>query len=194
MKKLTGIRAAILLLAFVFAAVFTGQAASDDAKALFDRYQAVYKNYREAVDSRADAQTIKDLAAELQDACQAYYNSIGMTASFKSDDSTDPVLDGSTRSKSETENSRGGVATPRKVKSAEQKKYDALILALSAADRSNRLDSLQKQLEAFIAGCRDENLLKEATFQLADLVLERTSSLTMAQDVLLKYAKNTRNA
>ncbi len=189
MNRKTGIRLSILLALF-FAGVFACSGAQDDAKALYDRYQSVYKNYREAVDSRADQQTIKSLASDLQEACRNYYNSIGVSATFKSDEATEPVLDRSGSSdKSEPE-----VVTGKKGKSALQKKFDAIVLALSAADRSNRLDSIQKQLESFIAVCDDEKLLKEATFQLAELVLERTGSLSKAQDVLLNYARKTRDA
>ncbi len=192
-KKRTGIKAALMLLAFTFTFIFACQA--QDAKSLYDRYQAVYSSYREAVSSQADQQTITALAAELQSACKEYYNSIGVTASFSPDDPAEPVLNSTRAEPSETSAGSGNTGARLKpVRSELQKKYDAIILGLSAPDRASNLDSLQKQLEAFIAGCKDQHLLKEATFQLADLVLERTGSLLRAQNILLSYAKSTRDA
>ncbi|MDD3147923.1 MAG: phosphatidylserine/phosphatidylglycerophosphate/cardiolipin synthase family protein, partial [Candidatus Riflebacteria bacterium] len=87
-----------------------------------------------------------------------------------------------------------GVSRIRPAKSALQKQYDSIVLALSSADRGTKLAGIQKQLEDFIAGCTEQNLLKEATFQLADLVLEQTGSLSKAQTILLDYARATANA
>ncbi len=192
-EKRSGIRVTVLLLAFCFISVFACNA--EDVKSLYDRYQAVYKNYRQAVDEQADQQTVQSLASELQAACQAYYNSIGVTASFKPEDPVEPVLTSNNTGRSaSTDGSDTSISRTRPVKSELQKKYDSIILALSSADRNAKLESIQKQLEDFIAGCTDQNLLKEATFLLADLVLERTGSLSQAQTVLLNYAKSTRNA
>ena len=55
--KLTraGFKTAFLLLVLTFILNLAAFAAQSDAKALFDRYQAVYKSYREAVENQADA-------------------------------------------------------------------------------------------------------------------------------------------
>ena len=56
--KLTraGFKSAFLLLVLTFVLNLAAFAAQSDAKALFDRYQAVYKNYREAVEAQANAE------------------------------------------------------------------------------------------------------------------------------------------
>lgn len=195
--KLTraGFKTAFLLLVLTFILNLAAFAAQSDAKALFDRYQAVYKSYREAVENQADAAEVSQLAAELQAACKEYYNSIGVTASFSSDDQAEPVLSSGseTRGSDSSTTTRTGSRVASQ-KSELQKKYESIVLALAAPDRSAKLVDIQKQLEDFIAGCTDQRLLKEATFQLADLVLERTSSLAKAQEVLLGYAKSTKDA
>ncbi|HQB84793.1 MAG TPA: hypothetical protein PLR50_14950, partial [Candidatus Rifleibacterium sp.] len=107
--KLTraGFKTAFLLLVLTFILNLAAFAAQSDAKALFDRYQAVYKSYREAVENQADAAEVSQLAAELQAACKEYYNSIGVTASFSSDDQAEPVLSSDT----ETRGSDSSTAT-----------------------------------------------------------------------------------
>lgn len=178
-----GFYSLLMVLAFSLLSVFACTA--DDAKALYDRYQAVYKSYREAVDRQADARTIQDLAAELQNACRDYYRSVGVEASFSSENTAEPTLSSlEPDEKSEVDSSTG-------VRKSElQKKYDAIILALSNPDRSARLESIQKQLEEFIAGCREPKLAKEANFLLAEVIYERTGSLSQAQNVLLAFARS----
>ena len=193
-EKRNVFKAAVLLLVFTFIGALHVEA--QDAKALFDRYQAVYKSYREAVDSQADQQTVRQLAAELQSACKDYYNSIGVTASFNSDDAAEPVLTNVRNGDTNTTvapGARRSTTRVRPVKSELQKKFDEIVLALSAPDRSSKFAEIKKQLEDFIAGCSDQALLKEATFQLADLVFDHTGSLAQSQNILLNYARTTRD-
>ncbi len=190
-EKTNRFKALAFLLVFAFAGILS--VAAQDAKALFDRYQAVYKSYREAVDNRADQQTIRQLAADLQVACKDYYNSIGVTASFNSEESAEPVL---TDVRGDTDTSkpdRVRVARVRPVKSEHQKKFDAIILALSTPDRNSKFAAIKKQLEDFIASCPDQALVEEATFKLADFVFDCTGSFAQAQTILLNHARTTRN-
>jgi len=190
-EKTNRFKALAFLLVFAFAGILS--VAAQDAKALFDRYQAVYKSYREAVDNRADQQTIRQLAADLQVACKDYYNSIGVTASFNSEESAEPVL---TDVRGDTDTSkpdRVRVARVRPVKSEHQKKFDAIILALSTPDRNSKFAAIKKQLEEFIASCPDQALVEEATFKLADFVFDCTGSFAQAQTILLNHARTTRN-
>lgn len=190
-EKTNRFKALAFLLVFAFAGILS--VAAQDAKALFDRYQAVYKSYREAVDNRADQQTIRQLAADLQVACKDYYDSIGVTASFNSEESAEPVL---TDVRGDTDTSkpdRVRVARVRPVKSEHQKKFDAIILALSTPDRNSKFAAIKKQLEEFIASCPDQALVEEATFKLADFVFDCTGSFAQSQTILLNHARTTRN-
>ncbi|NCB38979.1 MAG: phosphatidylserine/phosphatidylglycerophosphate/cardiolipin synthase family protein [Erysipelotrichia bacterium] len=180
------LRLPVLLLIFIACSLLPCLA--DDAKVMFDRYQSIYKTYREAVEAQADQQTIKALSAELQSACKDYYGAIGIDATFDSEKSSEPVL---TKLSSEDADANALVGAVHSGKSALQLKYDAIVLKLSSADRAGSLDQIQKSLEAFIAECTNAELQKEAFFQLADVVYEKTASLSEAQNVLLKYARIT---
>lgn len=191
MKKFLGNRAYLVLLVAFFSLLMSF-ARADDAKSLFDLYQARYKAYREAIESSSDPQTLVRLADELQTACQDYYRAIGVETSF---DAANPQAP--TRSE-QTQNSDVAPAVSAgnvyKSANAMQKRFATIIAALYAPDRGANLDELQKQLETFIAECSDLELKKEASFQLAELVYERTGSLSKAQEILLGFARTVPDA
>ncbi|HAE37421.1 MAG TPA: hypothetical protein DCG57_02145, partial [Candidatus Riflebacteria bacterium] len=161
--------------------------AAEDSKSAFDRYQSLYKTYQEAVMNQADKHSLERMAGELQAASRDYYRSIGVNVTFDAENPTEPVISQNERQDDQT-------VTTRVQKSALQKQYDQILSLLGSPDRVNKLADIQKQLEDFLKTCTDEVLQKEAVFQLAEVVYERTASLSQAQNVLLSYAKATRNA
>lgn len=191
MKKNSNNRLYLAMLIAVFSLLVSFVQAAD-SQDLFDLYQAKYKSYREAIENRSDQQTITRLAEELQAACRDYYRTIGVETTFDAANPAEPVLNNSTSRTAlidedqESSSLRSG--------SSMQRKFAEILAALSSPDRAARIDEIQKQLEDFIAVCNDPELKKEASFQLAEIVFERTGSLAKAQEVLLSFARATPDA
>lgn len=162
---------------------------AEDSKGAFDRYQSLYKSYQEAVMNQADARTLEQKAGDLQAASRAYYRSIGVNVTFDNENPTKPVVIKTDNDYAPAENTRSSVN-----KSALQQQYDEILVALGSASRASRYAEIQKRLEDFLKTCTDANLQKDAAFQLAEVVYERTTSLSQAQKILLNYAKSTQNA
>jgi len=163
---------------------------AEDSKAAFDRYQSLYKSYREAVMNQTDRQTLETMAAELQAASKNYYSSIGVKVTFDAENPTKPIV---TQQASQDNQTAPSTASAGQ-KSELQKQYDQILVALGSPDRASRYAAIQKQLEDFLKTCTDAELQKEAVFQLAEVVYERTASLSESQNILLSYAKSTNNA
>ena len=185
-------RTRFMALAIVFFILSFGclNLSAEDAKAVFDRYQSLYKSYREAVMNQADRQTLEAMAAELQGASRDYYRSIGINVTFDAENPTEPIVTTQTSQDDQT----SVRATSAGQKSALQKHYEQILAALSSPDRVSKYETIQRQLEDFLKTCTNADLQKEAVFQLSEVVYERTASLAKAQDVLLNYAKVTNNA
>lgn len=171
-----------LIFILVFAsAVFAGE----DVKTLFDRYQALYSRYREAISAQADPQAISSILVELQAASKAYYKSIGKLAYYSDPDSAVPsVID----IKSADATGQTGQ------KSTLQRQYDGIVAEMSLPSSDLNYDKIRAMLEDFITNCTDEKLKKEAYLNLADVVYQQTKSLSQTQTVLLNYARTVQNS
>lgn len=171
-----------LIFILVFAsAVFAGE----DVKTLFDRYQALYSRYREAISAQADPQAVSSILVELQAASKAYYKSIGKLAYYSDPDSAVPsVID----IKSADATGQTGQ------KSTLQRQYDGIVAEMSLPSSDLNYDKIRAMLEDFITNCTDEKLKKEAYLNLADVVYQQTKSLSQTQTVLLNYARTVQNS
>lgn len=78
----------LIFILFFASAVFAGE----DVKTLFDRYQALYSRYREAISAQADPQAVSSILVELQAASKAYYKLIGKLAYYSDPDSAVPSV------------------------------------------------------------------------------------------------------
>ncbi len=175
--------ALVLIIAFGCCGVW-----AEDSKAAFDRYQSLYKSYQEAVMRQADSRTLEQMAAELQAATRDYYRSIGVNVTCDAKNPGEPVIQSG---QTDILPDSGGT---RVVKSALQKQYEEILAGLGSPNRSGRYAEIQQQIENFLKTCNDAELQKEAIFQLAEVVYERTKSMAKAQEVLLGYAKTTNNS
>lgn len=170
----------LIFILFFASAVFAGE----DVKTLFDRYQALYSRYREAISAQADPQAVSSILVELQAASKAYYKSIGKLAYYSDPDSAVPsVID----IKSADATGQTGQ------KSTLQRQYDGIVAEMSLPSSELNYDKIRAMLEDFITNCTDEKLKKEAYLNLADVVYQQTKSLSQTQTVLLNYARTVQN-
>jgi cardiolipin synthase A/B len=171
----------LIFILFFASAVFAGE----DVKTLFDRYQALYSRYREAISAQADPQAVSSILVELQAASKAYYKSIGKLAYYSDPDSAVPsVID----IKSADATGQTGQ------KSTLQRQYDGIVAEMSLPSSDLNYDKIRAMLEDFITNCTDEKLKKEAYLNLADVVYQQTKSLSQTQTVLLNYARTVQNS
>lgn len=171
----------LIFILFFASAVFAGE----DVKTLFDRYQALYSRYREAISAQADPQAVSSVLLELQAASKAYYKSIGKLAYYSDPDSAVPsVID----IKSADATGQTGQ------KSTLQRQYDGIVAEMSLPSSDLNYDKIRAMLEDFITNCTDEKLKKEAYLNLADVVYQQTKSLSQTQTVLLNYARTVQNS
>lgn len=171
----------LIFILFFASAVFAGE----DVKTLFDRYQALYSRYREAISAQADPQAVSSILVELQAASKAYYKSIGKLAYYSDPDSAVPsVID----IKSADATGQTGQ------KSTLQRQYDGIVAEMSLPSSELNYDKIRAMLEDFITNCTDEKLKKEAYLNLADVVYQQTKSLSQTQTVLLNYARTVQNS
>lgn len=170
----------LIFILFFASAVFAGE----DVKTLFDRYQALYSRYREAISAQADPQAVSSILVELQAASKAYYKSIGKLAYYSDPDSAVPsVID----IKSADATGQTGQ------KSTLQRQYDGIVAEMSLPSSDLNYDKIRAMLEDFITNCTDEKLKKEAYLNLADVVYQQTKSLSQTQTVLLNYARTVQD-
>lgn len=171
----------LIFILFFASAVFAGE----DVKTLFNRYQALYSRYREAISAQADPQAVSSILVELQAASKAYYKSIGKLAYYSDPDSAVPsVID----IKSADATGQTGQ------KSTLQRQYDGIVAEMSLPSSDLNYDKIRAMLEDFITNCTDEKLKKEAYLNLADVVYQQTKSLSQTQTVLLNYARTVQNS
>ncbi len=169
-------------------------AENSDVKSLFDRYQSIYKQYREAVQSGADQQEITALAQELKEACADYYKSIGVEVTpdtLNTNDlaTTEEFSDASPESETGPETFNRSVRRKVNVYAEELNK---ILADLAAPDAEEKSDELLERLQNFVKKCPDPEVKKQAVFQLATLVFDKSGSLGKAQKVILNFVKTTR--
>lgn len=170
----------LIFILFFASAVFAGE----DVKTLFDRYQALYSRYREAISAQADPQAVSSILVELQAASKAYYKSIGKLAYYSDPDSAVPsVID----IKSADATGQTGQKTTL------QRQYDGIVAEMSLPSSDLNYDKIRAMLEDFITNCTDEKLKKEAYLNLADVVYQQTKNLSQTQTVLLNYARTVQD-
>lgn len=167
----------LIFILFFASSVFAGE----DVKTLFDRYQALYSRYREAISVQADSETVSSILVELQAASKAYYKSIGKLAYYADPDSPVPsVID---------------IQSPDATgqKSSLQRQYDGIVAEMSLPTRDINYDKIEAMIEDFITNCTDEKLKKDAYLKLAEVIYQKTKNLSQTQTVLLNYARSVQN-
>ncbi|GAB4282920.1 MAG: hypothetical protein Kow0029_28780 [Candidatus Rifleibacteriota bacterium] len=170
--------------------------AGSDVKTLFDRYQSVYKQYREAVQSSADKQKISDLADKLKSACADYYRSIGVKASFDPETVAPEIMASPAKMEQAQDELSVSEATGsyKKIRSNPfREEFNRILAELAAPDAENRIDNIQRHLEDLISRCSDPEVRRDAIFKLADVVFASTNNLNRSRQILLKYAGETRD-
>lgn len=182
-------RLSLLLTVFVLVcSLLSAAGTSSDAKALFDRYQSVYKEYREAIQNRENKQTVSELADELKSACQDYYGAIGVKASFDSEALPVEAEKIDEKAASPDNQIQPDGIVRRKINPFREE-LNQILADLSASDSELRLGEIQKRLEDLIARCTDPEVRKESVFKLAEVVFDSTNDLRKPQAILLRFAK-----
>lgn len=182
----------IFLLTVFVLLTFATVAANTDVKAVFDRYQSVYKEYREAVMSGADQTTITRLAEELKTSCSDYYRAIGVNVNH------DPTAEIQAEIAAEKDGSLSETATTNsrtiRKSNPEEEEFERILADLAANNAADNFPELQKRLQSFISKCQNAEVKKNAVFALATLVFDNTGNLSKSQQILLDYAKGNINA
>ncbi|MDN5280435.1 MAG: cardiolipin synthase [Clostridiales bacterium] len=185
-------KAAFLLTLFLFiAGSLLAIDSGSDVKSLFDRYQSVYREYREAVQNGADKHTVSKLADEMKAACQDYYSAIGVKADFTPvADNDSPGFDYSGSEDSnylEDAGMSGSVRRPPPNPFEEE--LNQIMADLAAPGSEKRLPEIEKRLQKLIANCPDPEIKREAIFQLSEVLFVSPSDLRKSQEILLAYAR-----
>ncbi len=183
----------VTLVFLLFIGVTSGysQQTSTEVKTLFDRYQAIHKQYTDAVKAQASEAKVTALADSLKEACAAYYRAIGVNATY--DKLEVPDAPGvQVQSPDESSSTEGTSQSVRRVSKA-RSSFNKLLAELYSPDRSKKAKELKEKLLEFIKTCQDPELVKEATFELADLVFDMSGSLAEAQKVLVGFAQKNKD-
>ncbi len=197
-------RLELLLAAGMFAAsVFCTPAfaapSPNDVQAAHDRYIAIYKEYSDAVRQRLASDKVEKLAAELRSA-QAEYEravrggSIADAAVMPSGSDTianDAELPGSGEPASDQDGDTAA-ASKRRL-SSERQAFENLLVKLYGPERKANPTGLLTQLRSFIKGVFESRLKVEATWELAELLMESTGSAEEAKKPLAELAATTRD-
>ncbi|MEW6711522.1 MAG: hypothetical protein AB1403_16995, partial [Candidatus Riflebacteria bacterium] len=137
-------RSAFLLLVMLLLFIQAGFALESgaDVKSLFDRYQAVYQQYQDAVQSGADKQTLSKLATDLQHACADYYQSIGVKVDRKNDlpETLEPAT--TNESGAAATDNAGSISRKRRLNPFAEE-FNRILSDISAPGAENRLPELQ---------------------------------------------------
>ena len=190
---LATLRKLFLSLLLLACATLSFAAENADVKSLFDRYQSVYKQYREAVQSGADQQTISALSKDLKSACADYYKSIGVEVTPDSlDESNLEPQEDFSESPSESTATSTNFSSVRRKANIYAEELNKILADLSSPDAEKKSDELIKRLQDFADKCPDPEIKKQAIFQLATLVFDKSGSLSKAQRVILNFVKTTR--
>lgn len=190
---------------FTMSALYTPVAAADSANdlvAVHARYVALYSEYSEAVRQKASTQKIEALAAELRAAQAEYERAVrgGSTtdgaAAMSSEDVSDIVT---TVSDEESDNDSTAVSSDTagiaaKRLTAERQAYENLLVKLYGPERKTRPAALIEQLKKFIGGIFEAQLKVDATWELAELIMESTGSAESAKKPLSELVASSRNS
>jgi conjugal transfer/entry exclusion protein len=77
-------KSCLLILVLFFSCSLAAATSTDaDVKSLFDRYQSVFSEYREAIENNENETVIKELSQKLQAACSDYYQALGIKSQDK---------------------------------------------------------------------------------------------------------------
>lgn len=197
-QKLTSFSLLVILMA-MFTFLSVASYAKSDLKALFDRYQSTYSQYKEAVENRADAQTLIELADSLSIARNAYNQAAGTSDTAPSNQQHEPVRTGVHAGfQPYTDDFNAQVTSSDSFESGArllrrdplEEELHRILAEISKPDRERDLDAVLTQLEEFIDKCPNEILRREAIFGLADTILLQTGSVESAQSILNTYAQS----
>jgi cardiolipin synthase len=182
----------LLLTVLMVVASLAIAADSSNVKSLFDRYQAVHRQYQEAVSAGANETKINNLAQQLNQARIDYYKSIGVDVedSFKPASNTESKsIESDFSNDNYTQNRAGTQKSVTKRRSPLEREFAEILADLARPDAEKHLKEIKKRLENLINRCTDSELKRDAIFKLADLIFDDTGKLGESQKVLLKFAR-----
>ena len=185
----------IIGLSFVLFSTLTLLASPSAAeiKNLFDRYQSLHGQYVEAIRQGAGESKVKAIGADLKQAYNDYYEVLGIKPDAKAGYPAElpkyEVKDSDEESQALAPEDIQAETKNTKKLSKDREKFNKLLTKLYSPERDKTAADLRKELQAFIKECKDPEVLKEANFELADLVFDMTGMLKEAQKVLVSYVK-----
>lgn len=188
------LRKFLFLLVILLSASISMASAADsaDVKALFDRYQSVYKEYQEAVEDGAAPDSIARLAQDLKTACADYYRAIGVEVAPEPDSTFSTTPDRDFSGENSAKDSSSPAAKLRRKINPYAEEFKKILADLASPEAEKNTPDLLKRLNEFVQRCPDPEIKKEAVFKLASLVFDSSGSLSQAQQIVLKYVKTTK--
>lgn len=176
-----------------------GAAASDnELAAVHARYVALYAEYSEAVRQQASPEKIETLAAELRSAQAAYEKAVRggsitkASSPLPSEIEPEPALYATDTGDSLVQPETVSATAPRRL-TAERQAFENLLVKMYGPERKSNPSWLVEQLKKFISGVFEPQLKVEATWELAELLMESTGSVEAAKKTLTDLAASTRN-
>ena len=172
-------------------------AAENDLVAAHARYVAIYAEYTEAVRQKASQDRIERLAAELKTAQAAYEKavrggSVTTTSSpLPSVIEPEPALETTQDADAVDQTDTVSASAPRRL-TAERQAFENLLVKMYGPERKSNPTGLVEQLKKFISGVFEPQLKVDATWELAELLMESTGSAEAAKKPLADLAASTR--
>ncbi len=195
----TGIRLLCTAGLFAFGVLFvpaTSAASENELAAAHARYVALYAEYSEAVRQHASPDKIETLAAELRSAQAAYEKAVrggSVTTSaspLPSEIEHEPALDNTGIDDSDVQQDTASATAPRRL-TAERQAFENLLVKMYGPERKTNPAGLVEQLKKFISGVFEPQVKVDATWELAELLMESTGSADAAKKPLANLAAST---
>jgi hypothetical protein len=187
-------KSCLLILVLFFSCSLAAATSTDaDVKSLFDRYQSVFSEYREAIENNENETVIKELSQKLQAACSDYYQALGIKSqdknTFDSDKQTRASDEGN--SGSPQISAQASYSGYKKDINPFQQEFNEILAQLAAPDSEENFGEIKERLLNLIKTCDDKSVTKEAFFTLAELIYDSEKDLKKAQSILLAYARKS---
>ncbi|HEY9069770.1 MAG TPA: phosphatidylserine/phosphatidylglycerophosphate/cardiolipin synthase family protein [Candidatus Ozemobacteraceae bacterium] len=198
-NRLELLLAAGLFAASVFYAPALAATSTNDVQAAHDRYVAIYKEYSESVRQNSATEKVEKLAAELRSAQAEYERAVrgGSTADAAMIPSSNVISstggDLSSTEESSSDQDSDTTGTSKRRLSSERQAFENLLVKLYGPERKSNPAGLLTQLRSFIKGVFESRLKVEATWELAELLMESTGSVVEAKKTLNELAATTRD-
>lgn len=180
----------IMILPLLFCAFATQATARQNTQQLYEHYQMIQQRYQQAIEDRSDSNTLLSLIRELNEARAAYYRASGISqAEVESYQPYQSERLITTEDHIEAHDQPIHFSfAPRSVDPLRHE-LDQIIAMNALPDRLREPEQIRQRLENFIADCSDPDLVREATFKLAQVVYEIEECHVKATHILQDYAE-----